>query len=134
MSILVWNCRGLGNPRTVKVLRNLTKEKYPNLVFLVETKCRRNKMEAIRRFLQMDGCFTVDCMGLSGGIALLWRDEWCVNIINYTKWHVSALIQEKENGPTWQFTGFYGHPDTGKRDSSWQLLKMLKPTNSIAWL
>ncbi|XP_035546735.1 uncharacterized protein LOC118348703 [Juglans regia] len=91
-------------------------------------------MEAVRRLLQMDGCFTVDCMGLSGGIALLWRDEWCVNIINYTKWHVSALIQEKENGPTWQFTGFYGHPDTGKRGSSWQLLKMLKPTTSIAWL
>ncbi|XP_035547372.1 uncharacterized protein LOC118348908 [Juglans regia] len=33
-------------------------------------------MEAFRRLLQMDGCFTVDCMGLSGGIALLWRDEW----------------------------------------------------------
>ncbi|KAF5454628.1 hypothetical protein F2P56_024278 [Juglans regia] len=44
------------------------------------------------------------------------------------------MIQEKGNGPTWQFMGFYGHPDTGKRGSSWQLLKMLKPTTPIAWL
>ncbi|KAF5445284.1 hypothetical protein F2P56_034346 [Juglans regia] len=49
--------------------------------------------------------------------------------------HITTDIpMEKGNGPTWQFTGFYGHPDTGKRRSSWQLLKMLKPTTSIAWL
>ncbi|KAF5450624.1 hypothetical protein F2P56_030956, partial [Juglans regia] len=134
MSILVWNCRGLGNPRTVSVLRNLSKEKYPTLVFLVETKCRRKRMEVVRRCLQMDGCFSVDCVGHSGGIALLWKEEWSVTIINNTRWHISALIQEEGSGSTWQFTGFYGHPDTGKRSSSWQLLKMLKPTSSMAWL
>ncbi|XP_041025339.1 uncharacterized protein LOC121265718 [Juglans microcarpa x Juglans regia] len=134
MSILVWNCRELGNPLTVNVLRNLTKEKYPNLVFLVETKCRRNRMEVVRRCLQMDGCFSVDCVGFSGGTALIWKEDWSVKVINYTRWHISALIQEEGSGPTWQFTGFYGHPDTGKRSSSWQLLKMLKPTSSIAWL
>ncbi|XP_040998148.1 probable disease resistance protein At4g27220 [Juglans microcarpa x Juglans regia] len=49
---------------------------------------------------------------------------------------IQHIIKGKEegNGPTWQFTGFYGHPDSGKRSSSWQLLKMLKPINSIAWL
>lgn len=36
--------------------------------------------------------------------------------------------------PAWQFTRFYGHPETVKRSSSWQLLKMLKPSTPMAWL
>ncbi|XP_041011398.1 uncharacterized protein LOC121255187 [Juglans microcarpa x Juglans regia] len=134
MSTLVWNCLGLGNPQTVKILRLLTKEKWPNLVFLVETKSRKKRMEEVMRILKMDGCFAVDCVGLSGRIALLWKEAWQVNIINYTRWHISALIKERNNGPTWQFIGFYGHPDTAKRSSSWQLLKMLKPPSPMAWM
>lgn len=82
----------------------------------------------------MDGCFAVEGMGLSGGIALLWKERWKVQVINFTRWHISALVQEEESGPSWQFTCFYGHPETGKRSSSWQLLKMLKPANTMAWL
>ncbi|XP_042942912.1 uncharacterized protein LOC122277098 [Carya illinoinensis] len=134
MSVLVWNCRGLGNPRTLSVLRNLTKDKWPNLVFLVETKSRKSRLEEVRRSLKLEGCFAVDCVGMSGGIALLWRETWQVKIINYTRWHISALIQEGDLGPTWQFTGFYGHPESAKRNSSWQLLQMLKPPNPMAWL
>jgi exonuclease III len=48
MNILSWNCRGLGNPWTIRDLCQLTKEKNPNLVFLMETKLRRKKMELIR--------------------------------------------------------------------------------------
>ncbi|XP_042939499.1 uncharacterized protein LOC122274529 [Carya illinoinensis] len=134
MSILVWNCRRLGNPRTVSVLRNLTKDKWPNLVFLMETKSRKSRLEEFRRSLKLEGCFAVDCVGMSGGIALLWRETWQVKIINYTRWHISALIQEGDLGPTWQFTGFYGHPESAKRNSNWQLLQMLKPPNPMAWL
>lgn len=38
MSILSWNCRGLGNPRSVRDLHLLVKEKRPNLLFLMEQK------------------------------------------------------------------------------------------------
>jgi hypothetical protein len=33
MSILCWNCRGLGNPVTVRDLHRMVKEKGPDLVF-----------------------------------------------------------------------------------------------------
>ncbi|XP_042969117.1 uncharacterized protein LOC122301806 [Carya illinoinensis] len=134
MSLLTWNCRGLGNPRSVRILRNLTKEKNPFLVFLMETKSRKQKLEEVRLQLQMYGCFAVDSVNLSGGIALLWREEWQVKVISYTKWHISALVHEVETGQAWQFTGFYGHPVTAKRKSSWTLLEMLKPSNPTAWL
>ncbi|XP_042958196.1 uncharacterized protein LOC122293792 [Carya illinoinensis] len=134
MSILVWNCQGLGNLWTVSVLKNLTKEKWPKLVFLVETKSKKTRLEEVRRSLKTDGCFAVNCVGMSGGITLLWKEAWHVKIINYTRWHISALIQEGDPGPTWKFTRFYGHPDSAKRSSSWQLLQMLKPSSPIAWL
>ncbi|XP_042972730.1 uncharacterized protein LOC122304522 [Carya illinoinensis] len=134
MSIIVWNCRWLRNPRPVRILKKLVKDKCPNLVFLVETKTGRQRLESVRRSLRLDGCFAVDSVGLSGGIALLWKEEWEVTIINYTRWHISALVKEEVNGQTWQFTGFYGHPETAKRKGSWQLLEMLKPPTPMAWL
>ncbi|XP_042961719.1 uncharacterized protein LOC122296220 [Carya illinoinensis] len=134
MSLLVWNYRGLGNPRSVRILSKLVKEKGPLLVFLVENKCSKQRMEVVRRSLKMDGCFDVESVGMSGGIALLWKEEWEVQVVSYTRWHVSAVVKEELYDRTWHFTGFYGHPETAKRKSSWQLLEMLKPQSFVAWL
>ena len=71
MSILSWNCRGLGNPHTVRDLCRLVKVKKPSLVFLMETKLRSVRMESIKAILGFDCVFTVDCVGRSGGLALL---------------------------------------------------------------
>lgn len=71
MNLLSWNCRGFGNPRTVHELHLLVKEKIPNVVFLMETKFRREKVEWIRNKIKFDCTFVVDCIGRSGGIAIL---------------------------------------------------------------
>jgi exonuclease III len=70
MSILSWNCRGLGNPRTVRDLHRLVKEKHPSLVFLMETKLQAHRFKAIRVWLGFQNVFIVDSMGRSGGLAL----------------------------------------------------------------
>ncbi|XP_042983266.1 uncharacterized protein LOC122312668 [Carya illinoinensis] len=129
-----WNCRGLGNPRTIRILRKITKEKCANLVFLVETKANKSRMETVRQVLKFDGCFVVESLGLCGGLAILWKEEWQVRVINYTRWHISAMVMDKTDCIPWQFTGFYGHPETGKRNGSWELLKMLKPESRIPWV
>lgn len=38
MSILSWNCRGLGNSRIVKALQKVIQKEAPDIVFLMETK------------------------------------------------------------------------------------------------
>ena len=41
------------------------------MVFLMETKLKREKMEVIRHKLGFPNLFVVDCVGKSGGLALL---------------------------------------------------------------
>ena len=71
MSILSWNCQGLRNPRAVRDLCYLVRTKKPIMVFLMETKSRKNKMERIRSKLGFPNMLVVDCVGKGGGLVLL---------------------------------------------------------------
>jgi exonuclease III len=75
MLILNWNCRGLGNLRTVNDLCKMIKVKKPDVVFIIETKLHHKKMEKIKVRLGFQNCFVVDSVGRSGGLALLWNDR-----------------------------------------------------------
>jgi len=55
MNVLSWNCRGLGNPRTVRTLHRLVRVKKPNSVFLMETNQLGRKVESVRIKLGFDG-------------------------------------------------------------------------------
>jgi exonuclease III len=82
MRILSWNCRGLRNLWTVRYLCLLVKEKCPIMIFLMETKLQRERMEIIRCKLGFKNLFMVDYVGKGGGLALLWGEEAMVNIQN----------------------------------------------------
>ena len=69
--MLSWNCRGLGHPWIVQVLIDLVRCKKPSIIFLMETLCSKNILESIKLKLGFDGLFVVDCVGRSGGLALL---------------------------------------------------------------
>lgn len=51
LSVLVWNCQGLGNAGTVQYLTSLIKRVKPTCVFLSETKCHLNNIERFKRKL-----------------------------------------------------------------------------------
>jgi exonuclease III len=134
MSIISWNCRGLGNLRTVQDLRQMVKEKRPWMVFLMETKLRKNRMDVVRYKLGFPNLFVVDSIGKSGGLALLWGDEIIVDIQNYSHRHINGVIKTPMVDVQWKFTGFYGHPDVNKRQESWDLLKVLKQFSPNPWI
>jgi len=78
MIIISWNSRGLGNPRTVRDLHQMVKEKQPNLVFLMETLSQKSHLERIKQRLGFDGLFVVDLVHKSGGLHLCgkWLETW----------------------------------------------------------
>lgn len=135
MSLLSWNCRGLGNLRTVRDLHNLVKDKKQSFLFLMETLSKKNQLEKVRSRLGFDGLFVVDPVGKSGGIALLWKEANTLEIFNYSRSYIHAIVKDDEGNPHWILTGFYGHPDSARRGESWALLKHLKSLHSLPfWL
>ena len=72
--------------------------------------------------------------GRSGGLALLWKPKTCVKIRGYSKWFIDAEIVSNSDQGGWRFTGFYGQPDTSKREEIWQILECLGRQNKLSWL
>jgi len=91
-------------------------------------------MDYIRRKLGFDRCFAVDCKGSSGGLLLLWKFEIRLEIQNYSRRHINAVIHKGANELVWKVTCFYGHPEPAKREEAWNLLRFLSRMEPIPWL
>jgi hypothetical protein len=104
------------------------------MVFLMETKLMSTKMESLRIKLGFEGMFVVDCLGRSGGLALLWKSEAQVTIQNFSRGHINAVINDGTDAKVWKLTGFYGNPDTARRPDSWALLRHLARLSPEPWL
>jgi hypothetical protein len=134
MSILSWNCRGLGNPQIVHDLCRLVKNKKPALVFVMETKMINKNCDFLRIKLGFDFMFGVDCVGCSGGLLLFWKADFQVDVQNYSRRHISAVVSGTGWGPAWKLTCFYGYPETAKKKESWALLRHVSHFQPSPWL
>jgi hypothetical protein len=100
-------------------------EKKHNLVFLMETKLHQKKMESVCIKLGFPNMFVVECVRKSGRLALQWESNCDVEIQNFTRHHINAVIQSPMVVEPWKFSGFYGHSEVTKRHESWNLLQHL---------
>lgn len=57
----------------LKAFYKMLKDENLDIVLLMETRIMQRQLEGIRILINMGGCFGVDCMGLGGGLALLWN-------------------------------------------------------------
>ncbi|GLT45094.1 hypothetical protein SLA2020_450210 [Shorea laevis] len=110
MSLLCWNCRGLGNPCAVRSLIELVRWKKPIVVFLSETRLDKRRMDGVQRRLGFKNCFTIDRMGIGGSLAMLWREEVALSLLSYSQNHIEMEVVGLGE-QTWQFIGFYGFPE-----------------------
>lgn len=132
MFALSWNCRGLNNSATIPYLCELVRAHRPNNIFLCETLSCSAKIDDIRARLRYDCDFTVNFIGRSGGLCVLWRASSCCNILSFSQNHIDLIVTEV--GLSWRFTGFYSIPDQNHRRMSWDLLRSLANFNSLPWL
>jgi len=121
MSVISWNCRGLGNPRTVREAVDLVSCKKPDFLFLMETKVARTHAERLRVKLGFEGLFYVNSVGLSGGLALFWRRNCTARLISFSKNHIDVEVTVVDSA-CWRMTCYYGYPERGRRSESWDLL------------
>lgn len=113
MIVLSWNCRGLGNFPAILALRELVRVHKPNVIFLFETLSHSSKIEELHVLLNYDCAFSVDCLGHSGGICVLWKPSSHCSMCSYSRNHIDMVISEDDQD--WRLTGYYGHPERDKR-------------------
>lgn len=125
MRILCRNCRGLGSPQAIQILRCLIRQHNPELVFLMETKLRSNQFSRNKFNWNYYGVFSVDAVGRSGGLALFWSQGVNLSLVSYSQNHITAHIFSFNVEYEWTFIGFYGKPKSEDRWKSWKLLDVL---------
>lgn len=134
MSLLSFNCRGLGNTAAVNNLRNLVRREAPSLIFLAETKLSCGEMMKVKAKLTGYDGLAVDSCGRSGGVALLWRKEIMVDLRSMSVHHIDVWVREGLGDVEWRFTGFYGWPEIQNRHLSWKLMEELPAQVNAPWV
>lgn len=132
MIALSWNCRGLGQPATVPTLCELVRARSPDVIFLFETLSFGIRLELLRVKLNFQSCFSVDCVGRSDSIAVLWNNNITCSVSSYSRNHIDLCMNDLHGN--WRLTGYYGFPERHLRQSSWNLLRHLASVDSLPWV
>ena len=133
MSIIVWNCLGLGNLRTVTEPKVVIRAKDPSVLFIAETWADEARLKEIKRKIEFDNLFIVERNNRGGGLALFWRNSVDLQVDSCSPNHIDSIIN-KGKEKVWRFTGFYGELVTHKRIESWNKLRKLHIKFNIPWL
>lgn len=129
MSCLLWNCQGIGPLLTVHVFGDLLRHYRPDVIFPAETKVTSHNIEKLKRSWNLNSV-TVDRVGLSEGLALLWRKEIQLNLLSLSRNHIDAMVNFSEGEPQVIVTGIYGESEAQNRGWTWELLRMLHTQHS----
>lgn len=133
MKLFCWNVQGLGSPRTFRALRSLLKAKTPDIVFLMETRMVDTQIANLATDVGLPNFIAVSREGLGGGLALLWRSDWSVQLVGSSIGHIDVLVEISSDFYV-RFTGFYGHPVVHMRRFSWDLLRRIAATVQGRWV
>lgn len=124
-----WNFSGLGHSAAIPFICELVRARKHNVIclcelnviFLCETIAHMNKIDEIRARLHYDCAFTIDCIGRSGGLCVLWNSSSFCDIVNNSQYHIDIMINDM--GEPRRSMELYGYLRKNKRRLSWSLLR-----------
>jgi hypothetical protein len=139
MSCIAWNCRGLGNLRTISAFKKLLRDKNPTCVFLSETRKKDFEMNKFRNVHGLSSVVVVSCSGEGnrrvGGLAMFWKEEVEVELLSLSSNHIDVLIAIENGDEKWRLTGVYGFPKSQMKHKTCELIDQLSLAASIdKWL
>ena len=133
MNLLVWNCRRLGNLRIEKKLVSILRAKDHSVVFIAETWADEARLERTLSNINFDQKWVVPRTTRGGGLVLFWKNSVNLTVVKSHKYYIDAVIN-KNDDDEWRFTGFYGEPDSSRRNEAWAKLRSLNSSQNIPWL
>lgn len=118
MSIISWNCHGLGTPWALQFLKEIVLQKKPDFVFLCEIICKKDTVERFGNILVFEGMVTVESQVHRRGVAFLWENKDAVVLKSLSKNHIDVVIKSQRDHE-YRLIGIYGEPDRSKRKETW---------------
>lgn len=79
-------------------------------MFLIETISYSNRIEELRVKFGFDHCFSVDRIGRSGGLTVLWKQAAQCQVGRLSSHHIDMLFMENKN-VSWRLSCYYGYPE-----------------------
>lgn len=135
MKIIIWNYRGLGNPRAVRASLRLISLENPNVLFLMETQLKQEELRSIQHKSGFHFCHGMNCSGKgrdkAGDLALLWDDMKNLTITYFSINHVSDFIMEESDDQKGFFNGVYGFLEEQNKRRTSQLIQDLERHEAI---
>ena len=125
----MWNCRSVVSPLTVSQLREVIKLHSSLLVFLSETRKKKNYLNSVKHWIKLDNVFVVDPVGKAGSLAILWKRELQVNKVLFTSFTIELLIEDNEAKIDWWCICTYASSSVGVRREQWKVATR----RSILW-
>lgn len=134
MRIISWNCQGIGNKDSLRVLKDLLSQHRPNSLVLIETKISERRADVVCGKIGFDSWVRVEAYGFSKGIWLFWHSHALhLNLISSDAQIVHCQIK-CTNGCVWLFTMVYGSPNVSSRNRLCDHLRLLGKSSNLSWL
>ena len=98
------------------------------MCFFMETRLDNKKKKGFDKLygdLLYQNHIIVKQPDIGGGLAMLWKTDVNVELVNFTANHILVKVKE-DDGFMWFLSGFYGWPDQVQHAKSWALLNHLK--------
>jgi exonuclease III len=106
----------------------------PQLVFLSETRKRKDVVENLRWRLGLKHVVSYHEEGKGGGLALFWHEDLEVELFKINDRIIDVTVFDSKKGIKWRCTFVYGEPKTHMRHHMWDMLKKIKPMMNLPWL
>ena len=133
MSIMSWNCQGLGRPQglTIQRLREMRQYHFPDILFLMETKKCRNVLVDLQVWLGYAHVYTINPVGFSGGLALFWKKNVQVDVLTASKNVIDCSVNLGDF--SFLLSCVYGEPITNGRSVIWERLSRIGGSRRVPW-
>ncbi|XP_019095662.1 PREDICTED: uncharacterized protein LOC104763574 [Camelina sativa] len=116
----------------VRHLREICGQYFPEVIFLCETKNKRSYLENVVGHLGYHDLHTVEPLGKSGGLALMWKEEVHIKVLHSDKRTIDVQVkwQDKE----FFLSCIYGDPVRGERGKVWERLTRIGIERRGPWM